>query len=134
MSKSLQQRHQVAIDKDHLILGIVDDIDKLLGKEAYIERMQHCSHTGNGIIEFKVTVGVPAKSGNALTFHHTCLFQRSSKLHHTRSPFSIGITMWLTIGLRDNLFTWKNTNGAVKSMLQREGIVHHKTLHSRPPQ
>jgi len=62
-----QQRDERLVDKDHLVLGMVDHVDQLLGEQANIERVQHGSHAGHGEVGLHVSLVVPHECADAIT-------------------------------------------------------------------
>src|SRR5713226_5592549 len=125
----LQQRYQVAINKNDLVFGVVDDVDQLVGKQADIEGVQDSTHAGNSEIEFKVAVGVPGKGGNTITLGNSGVVQCMSELHTAFPPLAVGVTMYASVGLGDDLFTGEDTRNTVEKMLQCQWVVHYQALH-----
>ena len=60
-----QQRNERGIDDDAAVLGVVDDIRQLLGREPDVERVQHRPHAGDGEIRLEVALVVPAEGADA---------------------------------------------------------------------
>ena len=62
-----QQRDERGVDDDAAVLGVVDDVGQLLGREPDVERVQHRSHGGDGEIRLEVALVVPAEGADAVT-------------------------------------------------------------------
>ena len=48
------------------VLGVVDDVGQLLGREPDVERVQHGPHAGDGEIGLEVALVVPAEGADAV--------------------------------------------------------------------
>ena len=62
-----QQRNERGVDDDAAVLGVVDDVGQLLGREPDVQRVQHRSHAGDGEIRLEVALVVPAEGADAVT-------------------------------------------------------------------
>jgi hypothetical protein len=56
-----QRRDERAVDEDHPVLRVVDDVDDLLGEQADVERVQDGAVGGHGEVELVVALGVPGE-------------------------------------------------------------------------
>ena len=54
-----QQRDQRRVDDDHPVLGVVGDVDELLGEEPDVERVQHRAHARHREVGHQVLGVVP---------------------------------------------------------------------------
>ena len=50
---------QRAIDEDHLVVGMVDDVGQLLGEQADVQRVQHTTGARRGEVQLEVPRRVP---------------------------------------------------------------------------
>jgi hypothetical protein len=55
----LEDRHELGVDQDHVVPGVVDGVEDLLGREAHIDGVQHGAHHRHGEEAFEVAVRVP---------------------------------------------------------------------------
>ena len=60
-----QQRDQRRVDDDHAVLGVVDDVDELLGEQPQVQRVQHRAHARHGEVGHQVLGVVPHERGDA---------------------------------------------------------------------
>ena len=60
-----QQREQRAVDEDHLVVGVVDDVGQLFGEQPDVEGVQHPAGARRGEVQLQVAVGVPRERGDA---------------------------------------------------------------------
>ena len=56
-----EQRDQRPVDEDDLVLGVVGDVDELLGEQPDVEGVQHPAGARRGQVELQVARGVPAE-------------------------------------------------------------------------
>jgi hypothetical protein len=56
-----EQRQQRPVDEDDLVLGVVGDVDQLLGEQPDVQRVQHPPGARRGQVELQVAPGVPAE-------------------------------------------------------------------------
>ena len=61
-----QQRNERGVDDDAAVLGVVDDVGQLLGREPDVEGVQHRAHGGNGEVRLEVALVVPAERADAV--------------------------------------------------------------------
>ena len=57
----LHQLDEGEVHEQHPVLGVVDDVDDLLGEEAGVHRVQHGAHAGDAVEELLVAVAVPGQ-------------------------------------------------------------------------
>ena len=50
---------QRLVDDDHLVLGIIDDVDELLGEQAGVQGVDDRTHGGNREVQLEVFALVP---------------------------------------------------------------------------
>ena len=55
----LQQRQELGVDEDHVVLGVIDRVEHLLGRDPDVHRVQHRTHHRHGEEAFEVAVAVP---------------------------------------------------------------------------
>ena len=59
-----QQAEQRAVDEDHLVVGVVDDVRQLLGEQPDVQRVQHTPGARRGEVQLEVAGGVPGERGH----------------------------------------------------------------------
>jgi hypothetical protein len=65
-----QWLHERAVDEHDPVLGVVDDVDDLLGEEADVERVEHGAVGGHRHVELKVALRVPGERRHAVAALH----------------------------------------------------------------
>ena len=60
------QRQEGEVEEQHLVFGVVGDVDDLVGVQARVERVQHRARAGDRVVELHVAVAVPGERGDAV--------------------------------------------------------------------
>jgi len=60
LRQALEQGHEVRIDEQEPVLGMVHDVDQLIGEQAGIDGVQDHAGAGGGVINLQMTMRVPA--------------------------------------------------------------------------
>ena len=55
----LNQRQKGEVEKQQPVFGVVDDVNELLRKQAWIDGVAHCPDARYAIIQLEMTVRVP---------------------------------------------------------------------------
>src|SRR6266404_519813 len=71
-----EQRDDRVVDDDYAVLGMVDDVRELFGKESQVEGVKHGSHAGNCEVGFEMFLGVPAKGADSIALLDANPFER----------------------------------------------------------
>ena len=101
---ALNQGPKIGVEKHVAILGVVDDVDNLLGKQPWIDGVTNKSRAGRTVVGFHVPVVVPCQGGDAVTALQLPALHRVSQLASACKALTIGIAMTGVIsGNRDNL-------------------------------
>ena len=67
----LNQRPKVGVQKDVLIFCVVDNVNNLLGKQAWINSVAHIPSTSRGVVRLKVPIVIPRKRRNTVAARQT---------------------------------------------------------------
>ena len=60
-----EQTEQRAVDEDHLVVGVVDDVGELLGEQSDVQRVQDAPGARRGEVQLEVAGGVPPERRHA---------------------------------------------------------------------
>ena len=74
--KFVEQRQQRRIDNDDEILGVVGDVDHLVGGQPDVQRMEHGTHRWDGEIYLEVLLVVPHEGRDPLVCVHAEIAER----------------------------------------------------------
>jgi hypothetical protein len=75
----LQRTHQVGVDQDHRVAGVVDDVGELIVVQPQIQRVQHRAHARHRKIGRQVRRGVPGQRGDHVAVAHAQPGQRAGE-------------------------------------------------------
>ena len=67
----LGERQGGGVDEQPGILGVIDDVDELIGVEARVHRMHHGARARDAVEELEVAVRVPAERADPVARAHT---------------------------------------------------------------
>jgi len=65
-----QQRDQRRVDDDDPVLGVVHDVDQLLGKQPQVQCVQHRAHARHGQVRHQVLGVVPHERADPFVAGH----------------------------------------------------------------
>ena len=65
-----QRLDQRAVDEDHAVSRVVDDVDDLLGEQADVQRVQDGAVGGHRHVELEVALGVPGERRHPVAALH----------------------------------------------------------------
>src|SRR2546428_606195 len=64
-------RHHGRVDKDHRVLGVVDDVGEVLGREPEVQRMEDEAAERRSPVHLEVAVAVPREGRDAVALLQT---------------------------------------------------------------
>ena len=127
-----QHPEQRPLDEDHLVVGVVDDVDELLGEEPDVERVQHPAGAGHGEVQLEVHRGVPAEGADPGVVGDPELLQRGRGAAYPLRPVRVGTG---GDGPADTVagdrFVTEHLLGPVEHVGQGERPVLHLSEHGR---
>ena len=80
VSDLFQKGNKVGVDEDSAIVGVADDVGKVLGGESEVERVQDSARAGDREVTLKVPVCIPSQRGDALIEADSQAVQRVHQL------------------------------------------------------
>ena len=60
------QRQEGHVEEQHLVFGMVGDVDHLVGMQARVQRVQHRAGPGHAVVQLQVAVAVPGQRADGL--------------------------------------------------------------------
>ena len=126
----LDGRQQVQVDEEELILGVIDDVDDLLGKEARVDRVADRAHAGNAVVQLEVAVAVPGQRADAVADLDAQREQRLGDLLRARVGVAIGVAMDRAFdGAGDDLGVAVVEGGMLDELRNQKRAVLHEAEH-----
>ncbi len=89
----LNQRHEVGVGEHVLIVGVIDDVDNLLGEKSRVDRVANVARAGRRIIGFQMPVVVPGQRRDSIAALQAPCGDRVCQLPATLEGVSIGVAM-----------------------------------------
>ena len=119
--------NQVGIDEDHLVLGVVDDVNDLVGKKPQIDRVTHAPGVGGRPVQLMMSLVVPGKRADGIPNLQTQGVHCRGKLPHSNVGGSIGRSRDRPVRLdrNDLLIRVDPHRMVVKSGHQEREVVLH---------
>ncbi len=87
------ERRKGEIEEDVFILGVIDDVDDLLGEEPRIDGVADRAHAGDGEIDLEMAEAVPGERADAIRLFDAEPDQRVGEPPGARMRVAIGVTV-----------------------------------------
>ena len=125
-------REQRAVDEDDLVLGVVRDVDQLLGEQPDVEGVQHAPAARHREVELEVGRAVPAEGADAALGGDTEGVDRGGGAADPDGPGRVVAAVHRAARTHagDRLVA-EDLLRAVEDVGQGEGVVLHLTEHWR---
>ena len=121
---------QVEVDEEELILGVVHDVDDLLGKEPRIDRVADRTHAGDAVVEFEVAVAVPGQRADAVAGLDAEREQRLGHLLRALVGVAVGVAVDRPFdGAGDDLGIAVVEGGMLDELRNQKRAVLHEAEH-----
>ena len=66
MRERLDQRQEGQVEEERLVLGVVGDVDDLVGMQSRVERVQDRARSRHRVVELHVAMAVPGQRRDAV--------------------------------------------------------------------
>ena len=126
----LDQREEGQVETDVLVLGVVDDVDDLLGEQARVDGMAHRTHAGHRVVDLEMAEPVPGQGADTIRRPHAERGQGVGQL--TRALVGLGIRVSVYATFDQARHDFGVAVEAVRMADQRrdlQGHIHHQTVH-----
>ena len=128
-----QQRHQGRVDDDDLVLGVVGDVDQLVGGQPDVEGVQHRAHGRDGQIGLEVLGVVPHEGADALVAGDAQGAQRIGQPGDTGAQLAVRQPAAAVVGGGHHLGVPVHRRAVAGDRADRQGDVLHGAAHRVPP-
>ena len=124
-----EKRNQGRVDDDHAVLGVIGDMDQLLGEQTNVQGVEHSAHRGDRQVRLEVLGVVPHERGDSLVALDAEPAQGVRELSTALADVSVGHTARAGLGPRDNLGGAVNGGTVAEKLSNGEGGVLHGAQH-----
>ena len=126
----LDRGQQVEVDEQELVLGVIDDVDDLLGEQARVDGVADRTHAGDAVIQLEMPVAVPGQGADAVARLDA---QRRERLRHLLRPhpgISVGIAVEAAFqGPRYDFSVAVIEGGVLDELLDQQRPILHEAEH-----
>jgi hypothetical protein len=120
-----QQRQEAAVDHDHPVGGVLDDISEVVGMKTEVERVQHGAHGRNREIGLQMLMMVPGERADPVPRANTQLPEGHRELPRALEHFSVAIPIQgAVLGATDNGPVGVHGGRPPHNRRNRELIIH----------
>ena len=128
-----QQRQDRAVGQHDEVLGVVDDVGQLVGKEPHVEGVQHGTHRRHGEIGLEVLLVVPHERGDPLVTGHAQGTEGVSQLGSAPAHVGVRRPAYAIAGRRDHFAGAVDRRPVANDRRDRQRDVLHGAAHRVPP-
>ena len=125
-----QQRQQRAVDEDDLVVGVVDDVRQLLGKEADVQRVQHPPGARRGEVQLEVAGGVPGERRHPAVGGDLQVVEHAAEPARALGPVAVGDPLAPGRRRRRHRLVREVLLGPVEQVRDGQRDVLHRALHA----
>ena len=126
-----EHRQRRAVDEHDVVLGVVRDVDLLLGEQPDVERVQHAAGARGGEVELQVRRGVPHERPDASVGRDAAV-QRRGEPPHPHGPVRHRRRDLALRRGRDDRLVAEQLLGTVEDVRQGQRPVLHESAHRDP--
>ena len=131
---ALDDRQQVEIDEDHLILGMVGDVGHMVGRQTRIDGVQHGAQAGDAEIELEMAMGVPSKGADAIAELDAQTLQRLGDLLGALGGILVAVAVDRALDRAgDDLDVGVIGRGEIDHLRNQQRAVLHQAEHGVSP-
>jgi len=126
----LDRGQQVQVDEQQPVLGVVDDVDDLLGKQPRVDGVTHRAHPRDAVIELEVAIAVPGQGADAVARRDAEINQRFGHLLGPQPGVAISVAMDVALDpSRHDFRVAVVQRGVLDQLLDQERAVLHEAEH-----
>ena len=131
VGEPLQQRYEGEVDEDVRILGVVDDVDELLGEQARIDGVQDGAHARHAVVELEMPVAVPRHGADAIARVDAERGERVGDPLRARLGVTIGVAVNRSFDrARHDLGVAVIQRRVIDDRRDQQRPVHHQSQHA----
>ena len=115
-----QDRQKFRVDQDHVIFGVIDGVENLLGGQADIDGMQHRTQHRHREKAFQIAVAVPIHHRDGIAGLDAQPSQPAGQPTHPLAQIAVGLPLEITV---DDLLIGELANGGAEQILDQERAI-----------
>ena len=117
----------LTVEEHDLVVRVVRDVDELLGEETNVDRVEHRTQKGHGIVELEVASVVEAEGADAISGPNPHVREGGAELEHPFGEFPVGLPAFrghdLAVGI-DGLQTIEDRSDGQGGLLHQSWDRH----------
>ncbi len=127
------QRHEVEIEAQNPVFGVIDDVGDLIREEARVDGVADRPDARNTEIEFQMAIGVPRQRSYPVPQSNAEIGQRVGELANTAIGIGIGVAVNIAFAATaDDFLPPVPARGVLQQRRDQKRTIHHGTLHYGP--
>ncbi len=128
-----QQPDERVVDDHHVVLGVVGDVDQLLGEEPDVEGVQHRAHRGHREVGLEVLDVVPLEGRHPLVAVDPQPAQRRGQPRGALAEIGVGAGAAAVGGRGHDLAVGVHRDDVAADGVDGQLVVLHGAAHGGPP-
>ena len=121
------QRQQGGVDKDYLVLGVVDNIGQLTWEQPNVQGVHDRARARRAEVELQMLEIVPSEGTDAVARLHAQPLQHVAQPLHPPVKVAVGVDVHRAVGLFGlDLFIGIEAVAVFQDAVNRERVVHHQ--------
>jgi hypothetical protein len=121
----LEQRQDVGIDDDHLVLGVIDDVLEVVIRQADVQGVQHRAHARGGMVGLQMARAVPHERADPVADADAGIRQRVGELMRAIAGLPVALPAHAGVGGGDDLFARRHRGAAVEDVGHQQRRMLH---------
>ena len=129
-SEPFDERRERQVEEAMAILGMIDDVSELVGKQARIDGVDHRARAGHRVIELEVAIAVPRERADAIARLHAQARQCAGEAARADVGGAIGVTVDRAFdGARHDLGVAVVAIRVADQRRDHQRLIHHQAEH-----
>ncbi|MNN14427.1 hypothetical protein D3C81_1274900 [compost metagenome] len=129
-SDGFDQRQEGEIEEEDAVLGVVGDPFHLVRMQAWVQRVEHGTRAGYGVVQLHVAVAIPGKRGDAVTKADAERSECIGQTTRTLPEVAIGLSVDITFDAAgDDLLVAMMALGMGEERRDKQRLLLHQSIH-----
>ncbi|MNH23618.1 hypothetical protein D3C79_835230 [compost metagenome] len=124
------QRQEGQVEEEHAVLGVVGNPLHLVGMQARVQRVQHGTRAGYGVVQLHVAIAVPGERADAVTKADAERGERIGQAACALPEVAIGLPMDIAFDpARDDFLVAMVALGMGEERRNKQLLLLHQSIH-----